>query len=85
MAREFDVDAYILIYNQIKPDGTHPGRVCIWASGMDDDYMCLEYDPKHAFLEDLQNKYRYWEENVYNKIPDKVNHKWFAKHGFSNF
>lgn len=77
--------AIILIYNQIEPDGTYPGRVCIWATGVDDDYMCLEYNQRYAFLEDLQNKYRYWEENVYNKIPDKVNHEWFAEHGFSNF
>lgn len=38
-----------------------------------------------ADIEGLQNKYRYWEKNVYNKIPDKANHKWFEEHGFSNF
>lgn len=74
-----------LQYSQMVPDGTYRGGVYVRASGADDDFMCLEYHQDHAFLEDLQNKYRYWEENVYNKIPDKVNHKWFEEHGFSNF
>lgn len=70
-----------VLYNTPQYYGYNSGQSFIWVSGMDDDAMEMRFYFEYCTEAILEEAYKQLKE-VFDNIPEVVDHKWFAENGF---